>query len=108
MVSPRPGATDNIRGATRVMRASPPVNAIQWNWSLAGTHELDDEAGAADLTGSVMTSQPGGGGLPATRAAAHSALLSNLIIGAGDALLAATAGLATGLAGARFKRSYIF
>lgn len=79
--------------------------APQWNWSLAGTHELDDGAGAAGLTGSTMPSQPGGGGLPATRAAAHSAALSNLTIGAGAALLAAGAGVATGLAGARCRRS---
>jgi hypothetical protein len=78
----------------------------QWNWSLAGTHELDDEAGVlARLTGSTMPSQPGGGGPPATRAAAHSAPLSSLIIGAGAALLAAGAGGVTGLAGARCRRS---
>jgi alkylation response protein AidB-like acyl-CoA dehydrogenase len=77
----------------------------QWNWSLAGTHELDDDAGAAGFTGSTMPAQPGGGGLPATRAAAHSALLSNLTIGAGVTLLAAGAGAATGLAGARCRRS---
>src|SRR3546814_6896490 len=51
----------------------------------------------------TMLPQPGGGGPPATRAAAHSAPLSSLIIGTG-AVLADDAGATSGLAGARCRQ----
>jgi len=39
-------------------------SALQWNWSLAGTHELDDVAGTCPFTTGSVGGQPGGIRLP--------------------------------------------